>query len=261
MNQRLTRKDIKRDEFANAVGRSFEFAESHSRQLLLTLGTVLLAVLVGILAFFYVSHRSDLANEALAKATKVYNAPIDPAGAKPNDPTEPSFATAAARQARARQVFEGLRSDYRFTDAADVASIYLAEIDAASGKLAEARRQWNDFVKKHGDHVLAAQARIDLMSLDRSQGKGQEVAQRLREMLDQSDAPLPQDVVLYELAATLEQLNRNQEAAQTYQKLVDEYPQSPYRQTAQQKLTALDPTRAAAGAGQLAGLGAGFPPS
>src|SRR5258708_27060272 len=118
MNQRLTRKDIKRDEFANAVGRSFEFAESHSRQLLLTLGTVLLAVLVGILAFFYVNHRSDLANEALAKATKVYTAPIDPAGAKPNDPREPSFATAAARQARARQLFERLRSDYRFTDAA-----------------------------------------------------------------------------------------------------------------------------------------------
>lgn len=261
MNQRLTRKDIKRDEFANAVGRSFEFAEIHSRQLLLMLGAVLLAVLVGILAFFYVNHRSDLANQALAKATKVYNAPVDPAGAKPNDPREPSFATEAARQARARQLLERLRSDFRFTDAADVASIYLAALDASSGKLAEARQLWNDFVKKHGDHVLAAQARIDLMDLDRSQGKGNEVAQRLREMLDQSDAPLPQDAVLYELATTLEQLNRNQEAAQTYQKLVDEFPQSPYRQTAQQKLTALDPTRAAAGAGQLAGLGAGFPPS
>lgn len=261
MNQRLTRKDIKRDEFAAAVGRSFEFAEIHSRQLLLMLGAVLLAVLVGILAFFYVNHRSDLANEALAKATKVYNAPIDPAAAKPNDPKEPSFAGEAARQARARQLFERLQSDYRFTDAADVASIYLAELDAASGKLADARRRWNDFVKRHGDHVLAAQARIDLMELDRSQGKGQAVAQQLRQMLDQSDAPLPQDVILYELATTLEQLNHNQEAAQTYQKLVEEFPQSPYRQTAQQKLTALDPTRAAAGAGQLAGLGAGFPPS
>src|SRR5260370_28515977 len=100
MNQRLTRKDIKRDEFANAVGRSFEFAESHSRQLLLTLGTVLLAVLVGILAFFYLSHRSDLANEALAQATKVYNAPIAPAGAQPNAPTGPSPPPAAPRPAR-----------------------------------------------------------------------------------------------------------------------------------------------------------------
>jgi TolA-binding protein len=259
MNQRLTRKDIKRDEFATAVGRGVEFAESHSRQLLTTVAGVLAAVLVGISAYFLVSHRSDVANEALANAVKVVEAPIDPTGAKPDDPKQPSFANEASRQARARQLLERVRADHRWTDAADVASLYLAEIDASTGKLAEARRLWSDFVKKHGDHVLAAQARIDLMELDRSQGKGQQVAQQLREMLDQSDAPLPQDVILFQLATTLEQLNRDQEAAQSYQRIVDEFPQSPYRQAAQQKATALEPSRAAAG-GQLAGLG-GIPPS
>jgi outer membrane protein assembly factor BamD (BamD/ComL family) len=153
-----------------------------------------------------------------------------------------------------------VRDSYRFTDAADIASIYLAEIDAATGKLAEARQLWSDFVKKHGDHVLAEQARIDLMDLDRSQGKGQQVAQQLREMLDQTDAPLPQDVILTQLAITLEQLNRNQEAVQMYQRLVDEFPQSPYRATAQQKITALDPTRAAA-AQTAASLGGALPSS
>jgi TolA-binding protein len=259
MSQRLTRKDIKRDEFASAVGRGVDFAESHTRELLLTVGAVVLTVALGILAYFYISHRSDGANEALAAAVKAYGAPIDPAGAKPNDPQEPTFASAAARQARARKLLEQVRKDYRWTDAADVASLYLADLDAGSGKAASARQLWSDFVKKHGDHVLAVQSRIDLLELDRSQGKGQQVAQQLREMLDRSDAPLPQDVILYQLAITLEQLNRDQEATQTYQRLVDEFPQSPYRQTAQQKLTALDPSRAA-GNGQLAGLG-GVPPS
>jgi TolA-binding protein len=262
MSQRLTRKDIKRDEFASAVGRGVDFAESHTRELMLTIGAVLAAVLIGIVAYFYVGHRSDLANQALAAAVKAYGAPIDPTAAKPNDAAEPSFASDAARQARARQLLERVRGDYRWTDAADVASLYLADLDATGGKVAEARQLWSDFVKKHGDHVLAVQARIDLLELDRSQGKGQQVAQQLREMLDQSDAPLPQDVTLFQLAITLEQLNRDQEAVQTYQRLVDEFPQSPYRQTAQQKVAALDPSRAAAGAGggQLAGLG-GFPPS
>jgi TolA-binding protein len=259
MSQRLTRKDIKRDEFASAVGRGVDFAESHTRELLMTVGAVLLAVLIGLVSYFYIAHRSDVANQALAAAVKVYGAPIDATGAKPNDPTEPSFASEAARQARARQSFERVHDDYRWTDAADVASLYLADLDAAAGKVAEARQLWSDFAKKHGDHVLAVQARIDLLELERGQGKGQQVAQQLREMLDQSDAPLPQDVTLFQLAMTLEQLNRDQEAVQTYQRLVDEFPQSPYRQTAQQKLAALDPSRAA-GAGQLAGLG-GFPPS
>jgi TolA-binding protein len=260
MNQRLTRKDIKRDELASAVGRGVDYAESHSRQLLVTVGIVLAVVLLGILVYFYVNHHSDAANEALAAAVNVFQAPIQPAGAKPEDPKEPSFATEAARQAKARQMLEKVRDSYRFTDAADIATIYLAEIDASTGNLAMARQLWSDFVKKHGDHVLADQARIDLMELDRSEGKGQQVAQRLREMLDQTDAPLPQDVILAQLATTLEQLHRDQEAVQTYQRLIDEFPQSPYRATAQQKITALDPTRAAA-AQTAPGFGGTLPSS
>jgi TolA-binding protein len=260
MNQGLTRKDIKRDELATAVGRGVEYAESHSRQLLVTVGVVLAIVLLGILVFFYVNHRSDAANEALTAAAKIYLAPIQATGANPADPKEPTFPTEAARQEKARPMFEKVRESYRFTDAADVATLYLAEIDAAKGNFTVARQLWTDFVKKHGDHVLAAQARIDLLELDRGQGKGQQVAQQLREMLDQTDAPLPQDVILTQLAITLEQLNRNQEAVQMYQRLVDEFPQSPYRATAQQKITALDPTRAAA-AQTAASLGGALPSS
>lgn len=248
MSQRLTRKDIKRDELVNAVGRGVDYAESHSQQLLVTAGIAVGVVLLGILVYFYANHRSDVANEALAAAAKVYQAPIVPSGAKPDDPQDPSFPSTAARQAKARRMFEHVHDSFGFTDAADVATLYLAEIDAANGKVDTARRLWNDFVRKHGDNVLAVQARLDLLELDRSQGKGEEVARQLREMLDQSDAPLPQDVALAQLGLTLEQLHRDSEAVKTYQQLVDEFPQSPYRSTAQQKVTALDPTRAAAAA-------------
>lgn len=261
MNQRLTRKDIKRDEFVTVVGRGVEYAESHTRQLLITIGGVLAALLAGILIYFFLDHRAQAANEALAAAVKVYRAPVQAAGANPQDAREPTFPTEAARQARARLLLAQVRDGYRFTDAADVASLYLAELDAGAGKLDVARNRWSDFVKKHGDNMLAVQARLDVMELDRSQGKGQQVAQSLREMLDQADAPLPQDVILYQLATTLEQLNRDQEAIQSYQRLVDEYPQSSYRQNAQQRLTALDPTRAAASPQLGMGGPGGLPPS
>jgi hypothetical protein len=261
MNQRLTRKDIKRDEFVTVVGRGVEYAESHTRQLLMTIGSVLAALLVGILLYFYLDHRAQAANEALADAVKIYRAPVQAAGANPQDPKEPTFPTEVARQARARQLLTQVRDSYRFTDAADVAALYLAELDAGAGKLEAARKIWGDFVKKHGDNMLAAQARVDLMELDRGQGRGQQVTQGLREMLDQADAPLPQDVILFQLGTTLEQLSRDQEAVQSYQRLVDEYPQSPYRQSAQQRLTALDPTRAAASPQLGMGGPGGLPPS
>jgi hypothetical protein len=69
-------------------------------------------------------------------------------------------------------------------------------------------------------------------------------------------------MVLHELGATLEQLHRPQEAIQSYQRILDEFPQSPYRSDAQQKIAALDPTRAPAGGSPLGmpgGMPAGFP--
>jgi predicted negative regulator of RcsB-dependent stress response len=261
MNQRLTRKEIKRDDFTAAVGRSVEYAGSHVRPIIYAIaGLVLLAVL-GLAAYFYRNRLQQDANEALAKATAVYQAPVVASGAKPADPVEPSFANEAARQARAKELLQKVRDDYGSTSSADVAGLYLAQIAASEGKLEDARRLWADFIDDHGDSMLAGEARINLIELDRRQGKGEQVVTDLRAMLEKGDAPLPQDAILNELAKTLEQLKRPQEAVQSYQRIVDEFPQSPYIQEAQQKITALDPSKARAGAGMPAGMQGipGFP--
>lgn len=256
MSQRLTRKEIKRDDFAAAVGRSVEYAESHVRTLAYAIGGVLLVIVLAAAIYFYRNHLRQEASEALAKAVAVYQAPIQATGAKPNDPAEPSFATEAARRAKAKDLLEKVRDDYGSTSAADVAGLYLGQIAANEGRLEEARKLWTDFVDDHGDSMLAGEARLNLIDLDRKQGKGEQVVQDLRSMLEKSDAPLPQDVILNELGKTLEQLKRPQEAIQFYQRIVDEFPQSPYRQEAQQKITSLDPTRPPSGA---VGLPAGIP--
>jgi tetratricopeptide (TPR) repeat protein len=267
MSDRLSRKDIKHDvqhdEFANAVGRSVEYAETHSRGLLMGLGALLaLAALVAGF-FLYLASRRDDASAALGKAIEVYQAPIAATGAKPDDPAKPTFPDEAARRARAKQLFTEVREGYGLSDAADVAGLYLGRIAAAEGDTATARRLWTEFVDDHGDHFLASQARLNLFQLDRQEGKGEEVVGRLRALLDESEPALPKDVALYELAQTYEQMKRKTEAQASYQKLVDEYPQSSYTQLAQQRLAALDPARGAAGAvgalGALGGVDAGGP--
>lgn len=256
MNQRLTRKEIKRNELVAAVGRSFEYAESHVRIIVYAVGGVLLLVALGVGVFFYLRHRMDGANQALAEATKVLQAPIVATGAKPNDPAAPSFPTEAARRARAKELLEKVRDDYGLTDAADVASLYLARIAADEGRLEEARKLWTDFADEHGGSMLASEARLNLIDLDRKQGKGEQVVTELQGMLEKADAPLPQDVILNELGKTLEQLRRPQQAVQYYQRILDEFPQSAYRQEAQQKVSTLDPTR---GGGALPSGLPGFP--
>jgi predicted negative regulator of RcsB-dependent stress response len=248
MNQRLTRKEIKRDDFAAAVGRSVEYAESHVRTILYAIGGVLALGAVAAGIWFYLGSRKQDANEALAAATKVYQAPIAATGAKPNDSSEPSFATEAARRARAKELLQKVRDDYGMSDAADVAGLYLAQIAADAGRLDEARKLWSDFIDEHGDSMLASEARLNLIDLDRKQGKAEQVVKDLQAMLEKGESPLPQDVILNELGKTQEQLHRPTEAVQSYQRILDEFPQSPYRQEAQQKVSALNPARAGGGA-------------
>jgi tetratricopeptide (TPR) repeat protein len=248
MSQRLTRKEIKRDDFANVVERGVEYAGGHVRTLGYAIGGVVLLALIAIAAYAFLGRRSGDANDALAKAMKVYSAPIEATTAKPDDAEAPSFASETARRDRAKALFEKVRSDYGHSDAADVAGLYLAQIAVAEGKLDQARTLWQDFVDAHPDNILAGEARINLIHLERKQGPKEKVAdlaQRLKAMTEQSEPPLPEDVILSELGATYEQLGRKDEAIQSYRRILDEFPQSAYRTSAQQKLSALDPTRPA----------------
>jgi hypothetical protein len=155
MSQRLTRKDIKRDEFAEWLGRSADYVGGHRRTLMMAGGIVLAVIVLAVGAFFWLAGRNDGANELLAEALEVYRAPIDAAAPKPDDPEEPSFADEAARRARARELFERLQG-YRFADAADVADVYLGSIALAEGDAERAHELWTGFVDGHSGHSISS---------------------------------------------------------------------------------------------------------
>ena len=259
MNQRLTRQDMKRNELSTALGKGYEYAESHGRTILIAAGAVLALALLAGLFYMYRNSQADKANTALAKAIEIYQAPIDPAAPKPDDPVSPTFADEAARQAKAKVLFQELYDEHGSTVAGDVASVYLAQIAMAENQPERARELWDGFLDEHGDHLLAGQTRLNLLRLDRSQGKGEEVAQTLTAMLDETEPPLPMDVVLSELAATQEQLGKKQEAIQSYQRILDEFPQSPYARDARERISALDPSRAGGMGGMGMGMGGAMP--
>lgn len=232
---RLQRKDIKHDEFAESVGRGVEYVGGHARTIILAAGAVLAAVALGVGLYYWLGHRVKQANEALAAALKVATAPIEATAAKPSDPQNPTFASEKDRDKRAKELLEKVRDDYGSSNAAELAGLQLAEIASRAGDLKRARELWTEFVEGQGDHLLSGQARLNLMALDRKEGRGDEVVTRLKGWLDQEEPPLPKDVILNELALTLESLDRGEEAKQYYRQIVDDYPQSPYRAEAQQK--------------------------
>lgn len=237
MSDRLTRKEMKRqDTFQITMGHVLDWIRSHRRQIIAGAALVVLVVL-GLAGWaLWLKATEDDAQARLAEAMKAYGAPIRGEGEDAAaDGDELSFPSAEARRTRAAELFEGVVEDFRASDAADVARVYLAEIAAAQGETERARELWLDFLDEYPRHLLGAEVRLNLYALDRAAGRGEEVAAELQAMLDDEKRPLPEDVILHELAVTLESLGRQEEAAEHYQDLVDRFAQSPYAVAARER--------------------------
>ncbi len=239
MSHRLSRKEIKRDEFAEAVERIFETIREQAPKLIAA-GVALLLVVAAVLGYrAYSANREAKAGVALDGALKLYSAPIDAEAATPDDPEAPTFASREARAERAVSLFSQLREDFGGTASADIALAYLGRLAADAGHFDEARQHWQQFIDRVPDGLLSASIRMDLMRLDIADGRGEEVASLLDEMLASGDRSLPEDLILYQLASARETLGLDGEAMAAYQRIVDEHPSSPYSTVARQKLAAL----------------------
>jgi len=235
MNQRLSRHDMKRDELVATLERGVDYAQHHTRGILIGMAVAAGVGALGLAGWLWWQHRRVEANELLARAIQVAQAPLDPAAPKPDDPRRPSFADEAARRSRAVGLLEELREDYGGTGAAAAGTVYLAGLKLEAGEAEEALRLFEEAGGGSPDDLVGAAAWLTRLRADREQGKGEEVVAALRAALEADQRPLPDDVLLYELGATLEMLGRAEEARAAYQRIIDEFPRSPYQGLARER--------------------------
>jgi tetratricopeptide (TPR) repeat protein len=237
MSQRLTRKQIKRDEVGEALSRTMAFLSGH-----LKLVGAIAALLVALFALGtgidrLLGGRRQTASDELAEAIQVIGAPIlgeADAAAAPTD--LPVFASENERSAAARERFEQLVEKHGRSRTGEVARTYLATLAFEDGDTETARELWEELAAGR-DTVLAIQAELNLIAHDRESGRAAEVESRLLEQTDGSGV-LPADVALWELGLTQEALGKTVESAATFRRLVEEHPRSAYAREAMQKAPA-----------------------
>ncbi len=267
---RLTRDEIRRDEVREAVFSASTWFAEHVREILAGVAAVI-AVVVGIVLFLnYREGQEKEASYRLSRALEVYRAPIDepatdaiddlfgtPPDSAPGDeaPAEPeaagagsadgdgsadddlSFASEAERRSAARTELEAVWESYGSTTSGRLASVYLGRIAAAEGDTSKARELWSGYLDSAGsDDPLALGVQLNLYSLDRAEGRGEELAAELRGAVAAESSPLPRDALLFELASTLAQLGDEEGARETFQRVVDEFPDSGYALRARRQL-------------------------
>ena len=227
-SDRLTRKeikeDIRKDEVQHFLGDLIMRIEERPTFYLGLLGVVLALIAGASGIYAMMNSREAAGNEELGKAIKIYGAPIEPQNAKPDDEKKPSFANESARKAKAKEAFDKVEGG----EAGQIAELYQAGMALAEGDKAKARKIWEKFAADHKGDALAMTVRLNLIQLDREEGKGQQVLDQLQKELDGKDKSLPDDVLIYELARTREALGQKDEAKKLYQRLLDEYPTSAF---------------------------------
>jgi predicted negative regulator of RcsB-dependent stress response len=234
--RRLTRKQIKQDQFVTLVDRIAHWMGHNWRQAAMGLGGAVALALVywGVSALL--AARGDAASAALTKALETYEAPV--AAEKPEGATL-SFATRTERLDAAEQAFRRVTSKYWLTTPARYAKIYLAHIAADRGDTDTAVRLLGEVASRRSSSVIVRVATLDLVRLRVAKGEGAQLVPELEAMIAGKDPRLPRDVAMYELARMWEKEGNSGEAARLYRKLIEDFPESPYRGDAQQRLTSV----------------------
>jgi tetratricopeptide (TPR) repeat protein len=236
---KLTRQEMKRDEFLETASRLYEFISSHTRSLIFAAIGLAAVALAAAAVFAFLAGRQERANALFARALAAYSADVVGDGADPQDPFEPTFATNEERDTRAEELLREVEESYGRSSVGKIAGVYLGRLAARAGNEAEARERWERFLAVGDDTMLMTEVRLNLLALDRDDGRTEEIVSLLQDSIASERPNLPLEVALDELAVTLERSGREEEARTYYQQIVDEYPSSPYAVRARQKLQEL----------------------
>jgi predicted negative regulator of RcsB-dependent stress response len=223
MARRVTRKMLKENEFISVFDQAMEWMGGNWRPVVAGIGVIAVALLGWWAVWSWLGGRSDQASYLLYRATSA----LEGKGDKPGSPE--------AAEPLLREVIER----YGRTEQANAARLLLARIDLGRGKTEDARAALLQLAEKNRGTAVGRLATLDLIQLRVASGQAAEVAGELQAMVTAANPQLPRDAALYELGLLLLKEEKASEARTQLEKLVQEFPESPYKGPAQQRLSEL----------------------
>jgi predicted negative regulator of RcsB-dependent stress response len=175
----LTRKELKHDNFALRVEETFDFFNTHRKEMVRWGGTAIAIVLIVAAVFYYRSSQHQVREELLSEALTLANVQVG----TPPQSGAPSFSTEAQKRDAVTKAFNRLVNDYSGSEEAYVARYYLASMALDSGKTDDAKRGFRD-VADHADKNYASLGKLALAQLDFATGNSAEAQSLLRDLMD-----------------------------------------------------------------------------
>lgn len=222
MGRRITRKQLKQDEFVSAGETIIRWFVDNWRPVVFGLAAVCLLIVAWWTIGRWTSSRAEHASFELQEVV-----------------TSVEQAIASGDRARAREQLEAFIDDHGSGDQADMARVFLARLRMDESDLDGARALLVEVTDRNRTDVVGSLAALDLVRLRVAAGEIDAVTQQLEGVVVGQDTSLPRDVALWELGDLFMRQDQPDRARVYFQQLVDEFPESPYRGRASQRLTEL----------------------
>lgn len=238
MAEHISRKELKQDKIHDAIEHGAEAFYLHKQFTVI----VLLVVLAGAIGYgswtVYHDRQTAAATVALDTAMKAYNGRIG-GTPDPQDPTDVSYKDEAARSNDALNKFNAVSSKYPNTipgrQALYYAALCLEDLERHNQALEDLKK-----LASGGDKELANMAQYQIGVVYARTGKPEDAAKTFRELADKRSVFVPRPLALLELANVLRQTNPK-EAANVYQQIKKEFPDSTISEQADRGLDLLAP--------------------
>ena len=203
---------------------------------------VVAVVIVGALAAGYLGWREHVQTKAhalLAQAMAVQDARVGP----PPAPGAPAgglyFPTERERSQAALTKFRIAADAYPSTDAGIYARYQEGATSLALGGTPGAITAYEQVVKEAGDGFYGQMARLGLAEAQVRAGQYDTAINTFKDLAQRKEGPLPIDGILMQLGRTYLEAGKRADAQQTFNKLVEEYPESPFSGDARKEIETL----------------------
>lgn len=232
---RQERHNIKHDRFVDEVNRYYDGVRQNSQRVVI--GVVGLLVVIGLtLAIWGWNARQEkAAQQLLADAIQTYDAPVGADVVADPNRLGPAFTTDAERMAAAETKLNDVVSKYGKSDAAQVANLYLAQLEVSKGQTDAAIKRFEAFVAKNSGSLLARGAQLSVYEL-RLGADAKSVIPDLEKASQDEKSLLPKEAVLSLLAEAYDKSGEHAKSLDIYRRVATEYPQTAFAAEAQQKI-------------------------
>jgi predicted negative regulator of RcsB-dependent stress response len=225
----MTRHELKeQDEITTSLGKFVEFAYARQRELIIS-GVAVVVLLIAIFGWNY--YRTSRNNKAQIQLAQVFRAYDD--ASKPEKERYEATITEAQKTVDA----------YGSLPAGAIAQYYIGLSQEGLGDTAKATQSLQTAIDR-GDAAIKGTAQFALGGIYRKHGQGPKAIEVYKQLYDSGN--YSKAAVAYELAILYESTDQPNQARDYYQKIVTDFPDSPFRQMADDALKRMGVTVAPA---------------